>query len=40
MRLDVWRTCSEADRRAYAESIAGELGGAIAGFVGEVLARG
>ena len=35
MRLDDWRTCTEADRRAYAESIAAKLGGAFAGFVGE-----
>lgn len=35
MKLDVWRTCTEADRRAYAESIAAKLGGAFAGFVGE-----
>jgi len=35
MRLQDWRTCTEGDRRAYAESIAAKLGGAFAGFVGE-----
>jgi hypothetical protein len=35
MQLHVWRTCTEADRRAYAESIAEKLGGAFGGFVGE-----
>lgn len=35
MKLDQWRSCSDGDRRAFADTIASKLGGEVIEFVGE-----